>query len=162
MRKHLMLVATAVALTGTALVGPATARDRAERVELTSNQIRDQAAARAAQMKADLRLSGEQDKHWSDFQTAIVDAWQRQAAHRIDWRNARAKQQGDNQSSPDLIEQIRKDAEDQIARGNDRKKLADAAQPLYDSLDDQQKRRFAEGLFRGNRDLSKDRDRRFD
>jgi hypothetical protein len=31
-------------------------------------------------------------------------------------------------------------------------KLADAAQPLHSSLDDQQKRRFAEALFRRDRD----------
>jgi hypothetical protein len=159
MRKHLILVATAVALTGTALVGSATARDRSERVDLTSGQIKDQAAARAAQMKADLRLTPDQDKHWSDFQVAIVDTWKRQAEHQINWRNARAKQQADSQAAnPDLIEQLRKDADDQIERGNDRKKLADAAQPLYNSLDDQQKRRFAEALLRRDRD----RDRRED
>jgi hypothetical protein len=35
---------------------------------------------------------------------------------------------------------------------NARKKLADAAQLLHSSLDDQQKRRFAEALFRRDRD----------
>jgi hypothetical protein len=42
---------------------------------------------------------------------------------------------------------MRKNADFQIERSNDRKKLADAAQPLYTSLDEQQKGRFAEILF---------------
>ena len=51
-----------------------------------------------------------------------------------------------------LIDEMRKDADEQIDRSNARKKLADAAQPLYSSLDDQQKHRFAEALFRRDRD----------
>ena len=47
---------------------------------------------------------------------------------------------------------MRKDADAQIERSNDWKKLADAAQQLYASLNDQQKRRFAEDLFRIDRD----------
>jgi hypothetical protein len=156
MRKNLILVATAVALTSTVLAGSATARDRSERVELTSGQIADQAAARAAQMKVDLRLTPDQDKNWSGFQGAVVDVWKKQAERQNAWRNARAKQQADNQPTPDLIEQMRKDADAQIESGNDRKKLADAAQPLYASLDDQQRRRFAEALFRRDRDRRSD------
>jgi hypothetical protein len=47
---------------------------------------------------------------------------------------------------------MRKDADEQIDPSNAQKKLADAAQPLYSSLDDQQKRRFAEALFHRDRD----------
>jgi hypothetical protein len=41
---------------------------------------------------------------------------------------------------------------DGLERANDRKKLADAAQPLYASLNEQQKSRFAELLFGGDRE----------
>jgi hypothetical protein len=78
--------------------------------------------------------------------------WKKRTEQRIAWRTANAKQQ----DSVDLIEGMRKDADRQIDEANARKKLADAAQPLYGSLDDQQKRRFAEALFR------RDRDRRID
>jgi len=47
---------------------------------------------------------------------------------------------------------MRKNADRQIERSNDRKKLADAAQPLYTSLNEQQKNRFAESLFGGDRE----------
>jgi hypothetical protein len=150
MRRTLMLVATAVLLAGTAIPGAAFARDRSDRTELTAGQMADHAAARAAQMKADLRLTAEQEKNWPAFETAVVDMWKNQAAQQIAWRNAQAKQP----ASVDLIDQMRKDADEQIDRSNARKKLADAAQPLYSSLDDQQKRLFSETLF------GKDRDRR--
>jgi hypothetical protein len=43
---------------------------------------------------------------------------------------------------PDIIEQLRDEAQFLSDRSVDRKALADAAQPLYASLDDQQRRRF--------------------
>jgi hypothetical protein len=148
MRKTLILVTTAALLSGTAITGSAVARDRSDRTELTASQITDQAAARAAKMKADLRLTPEQEKNWSAFETAVVDMWKKQAEQQIAWRNAHAKQQG----SVDLIDEMRKDADEHIDQANAWKKLADAAQPLYSSLDDQQRRRFADALFRRDRD----------
>jgi hypothetical protein len=135
-------------LAGTAIAGSAVARDRSDRTELTASQITDHAAARAAQMKADLRLTPEQEKNWPAFETAVVDMWKKQTEQQIAWRNAHAKQQG----SVDLVDEMRKDADEQIDAANARKKLADAAQPLYSSLDDQQKHRFSEALFRRDRD----------
>jgi hypothetical protein len=144
MRKTLTLSTAAVLLTATALAGPAVARDRADRPELTASQMTDQAAARAAQLKADLRLTPDQDKNWSAFEVAVVETWKNQSQARLAWRTAHAKQQ----DNANLIDDMRKEADEQIDRSNARKKLADAAQPLYTSLDDQQKRRFAEALFR--------------
>jgi hypothetical protein len=148
MRKTFILVATTALLTGTAITGSAVARDRSDRTELTSSQITDHASARAAQMKVDLRLTAEQEKNWSAFETVVVDIWKKQTQQQFAWRNARAKEQG----GVDLIDEMRKDADDQIDRSNARTKLADAAQPLYGSLDDQQKRRFSQILFRRDRD----------
>ena len=153
MRKTLILFTTAVLLAGTAVGGSAIARDRSDRTELTAGQISDQAAARAARMKADLRLTQEQAKNWPALKTAVVDMWKKQLEQRIAWRNARATQQ---QGKADLIADMRKEADEQIDRANARKKLADAAQPLYSGLDDQQKRRFYEALCR------KVHDRRYD
>jgi hypothetical protein len=92
MRKTLILVTTAALLTGTAITGSAVARDRSDRPELTSSQITDQAAARAAQMKADLRLTPEQEKNWSAFETAVVDMGKKQAEQQIAWRKEPAPQ----------------------------------------------------------------------
>lgn len=59
-------------------------------------------------MKADLRLTPEHEKNWSAFETAVVDMWKKQAEQQIAWRNAHAKEQG----SVDLIDEMRKDADD--------------------------------------------------
>ena len=147
MQKPLTPFTAAVLLTGIALAGSAAARDRSDRsdrTELTANQMTDQAAARAAQLKADLRLTPEQEKNWSAFEVAVVEMWKKQTQQRSAWRAAHAKQQ----ENVDLIDEMRKEADDQIDRSNDRKRLADASQPLYASLDDQQKRRFTVALFR--------------
>ena len=144
MRNILALITAVVLLTGAALTGPAVARDRSDRPELTPNQITDQAAARAAKLKADLRLTPDQEKNWSAAEAVIVDVWQDETKRRLAWRAAHGKQQED----VDFIDEMRKSADAQIDRANARKKLADASQPLYGSLDDRQKRRFAEALFR--------------
>ena len=52
----------------------------------------------------------------------------------------------------DVLDEMRKNADAQIERSNDRKKLADAAQPLYATFNEQQKQRFAETMFGGERE----------
>jgi hypothetical protein len=47
----------------------------------------------------------------------------------------------------DIIEQMRRQAKYMSERSVERKTIADAAEPLYASLDDQQKRRFAAELI---------------
>jgi hypothetical protein len=148
MRKALILLTTAAMAAGSALAGPAIARDRSDRVQMSANQIADQADARTARMKVGLRLTPEQDKNWSGFETAMRDMGKKRADRQMALREERAQRNG----SVDVIEQMRKDADAQIERSNDWKKLADAAQPLYASLNEQQKRRFAEDMFRVEHD----------
>jgi hypothetical protein len=147
MRKALLLLATAAMVASPALTGSAVARDRGDRADLSANQIANQADARTARMKVDLRLTPEQEKNWSGFESAMRDLGKKQADRQIALRDERAQRSG----SVDVIDQMRKQADSQIERSNDWKKLADAAQPLYASLDDRQKRRFAEDLFRVDR-----------
>jgi hypothetical protein len=138
---------SAALLAGTALTGSAVARDRSDRTELTAGQMTDRAEARTAKMKVDLNLTADQDKNWSGFASAMRDMSKKQADRRIALRDARAQERG----SVDLLDAIRKNADRQIERANDRKKLADAAQPLYTSLNEQQRDRFADSLFGGDR-----------
>jgi hypothetical protein len=144
MRKALLLLATAAMVASPALIGSAVARDRGDRADLSANQIANEADARTARMKVDLRLTPEQEKNWSGFESAMRDLGKKQADRQIALRDERAQRSG----AVDVIDQMRKQADSQIERSNDWKKLADAAQPLYASLNDQQKRRFAEDLFR--------------
>jgi LTXXQ motif family protein len=147
MRKALLLLATAAMVASPALIGSAVARDRADRADLSANQIANRADARTARMKVDLRLTPEQEKNWSGFESAMRDLGKKQADRQIALRDERAQRSG----AVDVLDQMRKQADSQIERSNDWKKLADAAQPLYASLNDLQKRRFAEDLFRVDR-----------
>jgi LTXXQ motif family protein len=154
MRKTMFIFISAALLAGTALAGSAVARDRSDRGEMSANQLANQADARTAEMKADLRLTPDQEKNWSGFASAMQDMNKKQADHQIAMRDERNQKQ----APFDALDQMRKRADFQIQRSNDRKKLADAAQPLYSSLDEQQKRRFADGLFRTDRDRDRDHD----
>jgi hypothetical protein len=190
--------------------------DRADRNDLTSNQIIDRFAARTARIKADLRLTPEQDKHWAGFASAMDDmakkvadrratrrdeiARERDAAKqnaasndtpaRDNARQAEARQgnvpagesrpadttrTGDARSTEVIREDARADRRDRRDRTSDnflermrqeatamsdmaadRKALADAAQPLFDSLDDRQRQRFAEAISNMNRRPDRD------
>jgi hypothetical protein len=148
MRKTAIYLMSTALLVGTALTGPVIARDRSDRAELTANQMIDRADARTAKMKVDLNLTADQDKNWAGFATAMQDVSKKQADRRIAIRDARAQQHG----TIDVLDEMRRSADIQIERANDRKKLADAAQPLYASLDEQQKSRFADMIFGGDRE----------
>jgi hypothetical protein len=147
MRKTVILFMSVALLTGTALTGSAVARDRSDRTELTASQITDRADARTAKLKVDLNLTADQEKNWPGFAGAMQDMSKKQADRQIAMRDARAQQKG----AFDALDAMRKNADRQIERSNDRKKFADAAQPLYASLNEQQKSRFAESLFGGDR-----------
>jgi hypothetical protein len=143
MRKNVILFASTILLTGTALTGSAVARDHSDRTELTVSQMTDREEARIAKMRVDLNLTADQEKHWPEFASAMQDMSKKQADRQIAMRDARAQQKG----VFDALDEMRRNADRQIERANDRKKLANAAQPLYASLNEQQKSRFSESLF---------------
>jgi hypothetical protein len=143
MKRTLVLFTTAALVAGSALTGSAVARDRSDRAELSANQIVDQISAHTARIKADLRLTPEQEKNWSGFEKAMSDIGKTHADRQIALQAERAQQKG----PVDVIEQMRRESKYLSERSVERKKLADAAQPLYASLDDQQKQRFAGELL---------------
>lgn len=89
--------------------------------------------ARIAALHAGLRLNPEQEKAWPGFEQAYRDL----AATRGD-RTAgpRAEQ------SPDPAQRAQRNADALAARSTALKRYADAVAPLYQTLDDSQKRRF--------------------
>lgn len=92
------------------------------------------ADARLAAFKAGLELTPGQEKNWPAFEAAIRDI----SKARADRIAARANEQPPS----DPVERLhrRADALGTVAAGL--KKLADAEEPLYKSLDDAQKHRF--------------------
>jgi zinc resistance-associated protein len=114
--------------------------------------------ARIAGLKAGLQLSTEQEKNWPAVETAIRDLAKQRAdrmKERMDRRAERreARRGGDDNARrrPDAIERLRRGADAMGARAASLKKLADAAEPLYKSLGDGQKRRFSILLRAGGR-----------
>jgi hypothetical protein len=114
--------------------------------------------ARIAGLKAGLKLTPEQEKNWPAVETAIRDLAKQRADRikdRADQLSARreARRGGDNAAAgPDAIERLRQGADAMNARAAGLKKLADAADPLYKSLDESQKHRFAMLLRMGGRE----------
>ena len=72
------------------------------------------------------------------------DISKKQAERDVTLRADRVQQKG----PVDVIEQMRKGADSMTEHAVEQKQLADAAQPLFASLNDQQKRRFTEVLIR--------------
>jgi zinc resistance-associated protein len=91
--------------------------------------------ARVAGLKAGLRLTPAQEQHWPAVERAIRDAAQE--------RHDRISARRGTPPALDPIERLRQRADAMSTRANSIRRLADAAAPLYQSLDESQKRRFA-------------------
>ncbi len=152
MKKVLLILAAAALSAGPAFTSSALAqyRDRADRGAPTVNQIVAEEDAHTARIKADLRLTPDQEKNWPGFESALHDI----AAARADRIVAQQAESGQQRDSGDVIAYLNKRAGSLADRSDTMKKLADAAEPLYASLDERQKRRFANELIH----LSRDRD----
>src|SRR6202162_4890103 len=110
--------------------------------------------ARIAAVHAGLKLNADQEKLWPPVETAVRDF----AKLRIDRANARMNAQRDGsqdqQKPDDPVTRLRDRADTMATTAAAMKRIADAADPLYKTLDDAQKRRLAilthtEGRFSG-------------
>jgi zinc resistance-associated protein len=93
------------------------------------------ADARIAALKAGLKLTPEQEKNWPALEKALRDS----ATQRTERFAARAS--ADKPRDP--VERLRLRGEIMTQTGASLKQIADAAAPLYQSLDEPQKHRFA-------------------
>lgn len=97
--------------------------------------------ARIAALRAGLKLTAEQEKHWPAVEAAIRNLGKQRFEAMTERRNARdANAQA---ARPDAIARLRRGADAMTTRGAALKQLADAAEPLYKTLDEGQKHRFA-------------------
>lgn len=102
----------------------------------SSEDMAAMAEARIAGLKAGLKLTPEQEKNWPQLETILHDVSKARAAQ-IAARRERMKA-----GERDALEGLREHASMLTTRAAELNKIADAAKPLYDSLDDAQKRRF--------------------
>lgn len=150
MLKTVLAGAAALAIAGSSLVyaqqGPAPSQGPAAQAPAGAERAarprwqptpEDRSAlidARVAALKAGLKLTPEQEKNWPAFEQAFRDFAKARAERRAERRT--------EQHPADPVARLERRA-DAIARfGTDLKHLAEAAGPLYRSLDEGQKHRF--------------------
>ncbi len=136
MWKAIVAGTAALAIAGTSLVY-AQQRGRMEegqRWQPNTEDLRAFGEARIAALKAGLTLTPDQEKNWPAFEQAARDFAKLRVEHMSARRNAA--------STDDPAERLRRRATALSETGAVLKKLADATDPLYKSLDENQKRRF--------------------
>ena len=111
--------------------------------ELTAEQIVANSDAYIDRIKTELSLTPEQQKHWTAFNSAMHYLGHN-GADRLNLRIARAKRDPPD----DIVEQMRNEAQFLNDRAVDQRAVADAAEPLYMSLDDKQKTIFIQEMVR--------------
>jgi hypothetical protein len=111
--------------------------------QLTAEQIVANSDANIERIKNELKLTPEQEKHWTGFNSAMHYLGHN-GADRLNLRIARAKRDPPD----DIIEQMRNEAQFLNDRAVDQRNVADAAEPLFASLDDKQKAVFIEEMVR--------------
>jgi len=111
--------------------------------QLTAEQIVANSDANIERIKNELKLTPEQEKHWTGFNSAMHYLGHN-GADRLNLRIARAKRDPPD----DMIEQMRNEAQFLNDRAVDQRNVADAAEPLFASLDTRQKAIFIDEMVR--------------
>jgi hypothetical protein len=136
MWKAIVAGTAALAIAGTSLVfAQQRGRDGGERWQPNTEDLRAFGEARLAALKAGLTLTPEQEKNWPAFEQAAREVAKLRNDRMATMRNATP--------SEDPVERLRQRATALSETGAALKKLAEATDPLYKSLDESQKRRFA-------------------
>jgi hypothetical protein len=157
MVKVMLAGATALAIAGSTLVyaqqrgaDPAAQDQRGHpRWQMSVEDAQAFSDARIAGLKAGLRLTPDQEKSWPAVEAAMRELSKDRIA-RMDERRKEREARGDQLRDRDMIAALRQRADIMGKRAAGLSRLADAAEPLYKSLDDGQKRRLAM-LTRGMR-----------
>jgi LTXXQ motif family protein len=144
MRRFAIAAVAMLAIAGTTAVYAQYRPWFREHMQHTRMNPEDRAAfvdARIAAVHAGLKLTVDQEKLWPPVEAAVRDF----AKLRIDRANARMKAEGDaqgQQKPDDPVARLRERADNMAVSSAALKKIADAADPLYKTLDEGQKRRL--------------------
>jgi hypothetical protein len=177
MRKFAIAGAAALAIAGSTAVYAQHRwfHDHMGQMRLSPEDRAAFADARIAAVHAGLRLNADQEKLWPPVESAVREL----VKLRIDRANARMNARPDDSKPDDPVARLRERAESMAATAAALKKIADAADPLYKTLDEGQRRRlailthrsgrfgggegwrgrFGHGMMGGERDRDGERDR---
>jgi hypothetical protein len=139
MKKHLLIAAAAATLLLPVLSSGSYAeppkQDAGSHWRLSDEDRAALLDARLTGLKAGLKLTAAQEKNWPAVETAIRE---RAKACSAEWAEKREEHEGHH----DLIEGLRRRAKALEDRATQLTKFSEAIKPLYESLDDGQKRRL--------------------
>jgi hypothetical protein len=113
---------------------PRSGREGGQRWQPSIEDMRAFGEARLAALKAGLALTPEQERNWPAFEQAARELGR--------LRLERMQARRDAPPTTDRLERLRQRGTAMADQGAALRKLAEAADPLYKSLDDNQKRRF--------------------
>jgi LTXXQ motif family protein len=141
MKKVLLAGVAALAIAGSTVVYAQHRPWLHEHMRLSPEDRAAFTDARIAAVHAGLKLTPDQEKLWPPVEAAVRDF----AKLRLDRANARMKASEDSkdaQKSDDPVARLRERADNMATSATALTKIADAADPLYKTLDDGQKRRL--------------------
>jgi hypothetical protein len=117
-------------------------RAQTDRDQPTASQLIAEDEAQVSRLKADLRLTKEQEADWGKLEDAFRAIAKERADRFLKWRD----DQANRKEPPKLTEGLRLRAEALQEYAAQLKRIADAADPLYGRLDGTQQRRIAQGI----------------
>jgi hypothetical protein len=135
MWKALVAGTAMLTIVGLAYAQQPSPAERSHGAQLTADDLAPFTDARIAAVKAALKLTPAQEKHWPAVEQALRD----NSRERIARREAR---RAAGQRTDDATERLRDRADALTTRAAALRRLADAEKPLYQSPDETQKRRF--------------------
>lgn len=118
---------------------PAEAADAAAQAQQAEADRLTLIDARIAAVKAGLQLTPAQEKDWTNLEQVVRGVIAARAARQV----AAIKEAAAFRETDDVVSGMRLAAKDFVARGEELQKVADAAAPLFASMDAAQKHRFA-------------------
>jgi hypothetical protein len=146
--RHILLPFTALVALTFAPAAQAASEPAMERMQHWADDHDAMLDAKLAGLRAGLRLTSDQDKLWPPFETAIRDAAKLHMEQMKSMMERMRKMhetmmQGEPGKAVSPIDRLEAMGQGMSARGAAIEKVAEAGKPLYASLDDSQKRRFA-------------------
>jgi hypothetical protein len=151
MKKFLLAGVAALAIAGSTVVYAQHRPWFYEHMRLSPEDRIAFADARIAAVHAGLALTPDQEKLWPPVEAAVRDFAKMRIDHAAARMRAREDESRDAQRPDDPVARLRERADWMVTSGTALKKIADAADPLYKTLDDGQKRRLAMLTHRGHR-----------
>lgn len=122
-----------------ALALPAAAQNRTDQ-RPTINQLVAQDEARIAQLKANLRVTQDQESEWNRFEKSLKDISRKRAERRLALTDEWDKRNAGKDKKPFThSEALRKHADALALRAEEIRAMADATEPFSNKLNDRQR-----------------------